>query len=66
MQSESKIENSTADWGDKDNFIAVAEDGVGGDKLEVDAEAGEVSPLFEFGVLGEDAIAQLRNGAFWG
>src|SRR4028119_1625352 len=37
---------STADGRDKYNFVAVLEDGVGGDEFHVEAEASAVAPLF--------------------
>ena len=37
---------STADGRDEYNFVAVLEDGVGGDEFQVEAEAGTVAPLF--------------------
>jgi len=35
-----------ADGRDEDNFVAVLEDGVGGDEFKVEAEAGAIAPLF--------------------
>ena len=35
-----------ADGGDEYNFVAVLEDGVGGDEFQVEAEAGAIAPLF--------------------
>jgi len=37
---------STADGRDKYNFVAVLEDGVGGDEFHVEAEASALAPLF--------------------
>ena len=37
---------STADGRDEYNFVAVLEDGVGGDEFQVEAEAGAIAPLF--------------------
>ena len=37
---------AAADGGDEYNFVAVLEDGVGGDEFQVEAEAGAVAPLF--------------------
>ena len=37
---------STADGRDEYNFVAVLEDGVGGDEFHVEAEAGAITPLF--------------------
>lgn len=34
------------DGGDEYNFVAVSEDGVGGDEFKVEAEAGARAPLF--------------------
>lgn len=35
-----------ADRGNQYNFVAVLEDGVGGDEFKVEAEAGAIAPLF--------------------
>jgi len=37
---------STADGRDKYNFVAVLEDGVGGNEFHVEAEASALAPLF--------------------
>ena len=42
----SKIALPAADRGNQYNFVAVSEDGVGGDEFEVEAEAGTFAPLF--------------------
>ena len=42
----SKIVLPTADGGDEYNFVAVLENGFGGDEFQIEAEAGAIAPLF--------------------